>query len=225
MPCGSIVVIGDGSEFLRGEGLTEAGFELQSASTGLAGLGLVAREKPDLILLHLTLPDMTGFEVCRRLQQEPVLHPIPVIALGRSGGESDEVLILGIGADDYLSGPVSPRVLLARIEAVLRRVRSRPATAGLIRQGDICLDAGSHEVRIHGKDAGLTATEFRLLHCLACRPGQVLSRRQLINLAIEEQVSDRTVDVHVRSIRRKLGSAAHQIETVRGVGYRIKNPG
>jgi two-component system phosphate regulon response regulator PhoB len=225
MPCGTIVVIDADPKTAeqRREALAQAGYDVSDAPTARSGLALVARQKPDLVLLSLALPDLNGFEVCRRLQQEPGLRNIPIIITSRTRGESDEVLGLGIGADDFLSEPFSPRVLLARIEAVLRRVRSRRGMPGRIRRDGLCLDADRHEVRVNGEVVPFTATEFRLFHCLAARPGQVLSRRQLIHHAIEEQVAERTVDVHVGAIRRKLGSYGRLVETVRGVGYRFKD--
>jgi DNA-binding response OmpR family regulator len=224
MTCGNIVVIDADPKTaeLRRVALEQAGHDVSDASTGRGGLALVARLKPDLVLIDLALPDLNGFEVCRRLQHEPGLRTIPIIVIGHARSESDEVLALGIGADDYLAEPFSPRVLAARVEAALRRSRARDTMPGRIRHDSLCLDAEQHEVRVAGEVVPFTATEFRLLHCLAARPGQVLGRRQLIRLAIEEQVAERTVDVHVNAIRRKLGGCGRLIQTVRGVGYRFR---
>ncbi len=207
--------------------LEREGWRVRSASDGLAGYEAAKRDLPDLILLDLMLPGMDGLEVCRRLRAEARTARIPILMLTAKGGESDRVVGLEMGADDYLSKPFSPRELVARVKAVLRRAAPAPdaEAARAVAAGDLQLDPGRHEVTVRGKPVSLTATEFRLLHALMRRPGQVFSRDRLIDGAIGEDtaVVDRTIDVHVTALRRKLGKAGPMIETVRGVGYRLRD--
>ncbi|MEK7467261.1 MAG: response regulator transcription factor [Planctomycetota bacterium] len=209
--------------------LEREGWKVRSAADGASGLDAAKRDLPDLILLDLMLPGMDGLEVCKRLRSEPRTARIPVIMLTAKGGESDRVVGLEMGADDYVAKPFSPRELVARVKAVLRRA-SGPAEgedAAGVSHGDLQLDPGRHEVLVKGKPVTLTATEFRLLHTLLKRPGQVFSRDRLIDGAIGEDahVVDRTIDVHVTALRKKLGKSGAMIETVRGVGYRVKDEG
>jgi DNA-binding response OmpR family regulator len=168
------------------------------------------------------LPAIDGFEVCRSLKQyQPTAH-IPVIILSAKSRETDKVVGLELGADDYVTKPFSPRELIARIKAVLRRHKEQPAPE--IKTGQIVIDSVKHKVLVKGQAVELTATEFRLLENLARRPGAVFSRNQLLDAlgADEAMVYDRTIDAHVKSLRRKLGRAKDYIETVRGVGYRFR---
>lgn len=207
--------------------LEREGWKVRSAGDGAAGLEAARRDLPDLVVLDLMLPGMDGLEVCRKLRAEPRTARIPVIMLTAKGGESDRVVGLEMGADDYVSKPFSPRELVARVKAVLRRAAA-PAEEGEgapLAHGGIKVDPGRHEVLVKGKPVTLTATEFRLLHTLLRRPGQVFTRDRLIDGAIGEDahVVDRTIDVHVTALRKKLGKAGALIETVRGVGYRVKD--
>ncbi|NUN49106.1 MAG: response regulator transcription factor [Candidatus Brocadiae bacterium] len=225
----TILVIDDEADLvtLVRYNLEREGWRVRSASDGLAGYEAAKRDLPDLILLDLMLPGMDGLEVCRRLRAEARTARIPILMLTAKGGESDRVVGLEMGADDYLSKPFSPRELVARVKAVLRRAAPAPdaEAARAVAAGDLQLDPGRHEVTVRGKPVSLTATEFRLLHALMRRPGQVFSRDRLIDGAIGEDtaVVDRTIDVHVTALRRKLGKAGPMIETVRGVGYRLRD--
>ncbi len=207
--------------------LEREGWKVRSASDGVAGLEAARKDLPDLVLLDLMLPGMDGLEVCRKLRAEPRTARIPVIMLTAKGGESDRVVGLEMGADDYVSKPFSPRELVARVKAVLRRAATstEEGEAAALSHAEIQVDPGRHEVLVKGKPVTLTATEFRLLHTLLKRPGQVFSRDRLIDGAIGEDahVVDRTIDVHVTALRKKLGKAGALIETVRGVGYRLKD--
>ncbi len=207
--------------------LEREGWKVRSASDGVSGLDAARKDLPDLILLDLMLPGMDGLEVCRKLRAEPRTARIPVIMLTAKGGESDRVVGLEMGADDYVSKPFSPRELVARVKAVLRRAATatEEGDSAALSHAEIQVDPGRHEVLVKGKSVSLTATEFRLLHTLLKRPGQVFSRDRLIDGAIGEDahVVDRTIDVHVTALRKKLGKAGALIETVRGVGYRIKD--
>ena len=203
--------------------LTEAGYETVTAPDGRIGVESAAKDRPDLIILDIMLPVMDGFEVCRALKANRSTADIPIIILSAKSQETDKVLGLELGADDYVTKPFSPRELIARTRAILRRRRSqRPP--GSTRIGDIVIDAAKHKVTVRGEQTTLTFTEFKLLEFLAQRPGIVLSRDRIIDAVAGDNavVCDRTVDAHVKSLRRKLGPARDYIETVRGAGYRFR---
>tara|TARA_Y100000589_G_scaffold313878_1_gene335732 strand:+ start:391 stop:1131 length:741 start_codon:yes stop_codon:yes gene_type:complete len=208
--------------------LTREGMDVICADSGERALELARQKLPDLILLDLMLPGVDGLNVCRTLKNEAETSGIPVVMLTAKGEEADIVVGLELGADDYIPKPFSPRVLLARIKAVLRRAGeiNPPSADGedCINVGDVVIDRGRHEVRIEDDPIDLTATEFRLLNLLATRPGRVFTRQQIIE-AIHgglAAVTDRSVDVQMVALRRKLGDHGSNLETVRGVGYRFK---
>ncbi|MGA2093407.1 MAG: response regulator transcription factor [Sedimentisphaerales bacterium] len=202
--------------------LKEEGYRTVSAFDGEKGIELAKIEKPDLVILDIMLPAIDGFEVCRTLKQQQSTAYIPIIILSAKSRETDKVVGLELGADDYMTKPFSPRELIARIKAVLRRHKEQPPAE--IKRGQIVIDSIKHKVLVKGQEVELTATEFRLLETLAKRPGAVFSRNQLLDAfgADESMVYDRTVDAHVKSLRRKLGRAKDYIETVRGIGYRFR---
>lgn len=208
--------------------LAKEGYRVSSSTDGIEGLAMATREAPDLIILDLMLPGMDGIEICRRLRQDPVTRHIPIIMATAKSEESDLVLGLGVGADDYIVKPFRPRELLARCQAVLRRggLREESGSGDRVVVGPLIIDASRHEVTLNDKPIDFTATEFRLLHFLASHPGRVFDRAHLISRTIGDHaiVLDRNIDVHVRSLRRKLGECRDYIETVRGVGYRFKDP-
>jgi two-component system phosphate regulon response regulator PhoB len=209
--------------------LTREGYKVSSASGGLEGLKKAREQSPDILLLDLMLPDVDGLEVCRRLRRDPLTAAMPIIMVTAKGEESDVVLGLGIGADDYVSKPFSPSELVARVRAVLRRGPSRSeegAPERVVREG-LVVDATRHEVMLDGKPAKFTATELRLLHFFAAHPGRVFTREQLLRRVMGEHavLVDRNIDVHVRAIRGKLGRYRDLLETVRGVGYRFRDEG
>ncbi len=203
--------------------LEKDGFAVKGASDGETGLAFAVEEQPDLIVLDVMLPGVDGLEVCRMLRSEPRTARIPVIMLTARGAESDRVVGLEIGADDYVTKPFSPRELTARVKAHLRRVSPTGERAELIRRGDLKIDMARREVTCAGNAVNLTATEFRLLQFLASQPGRVFSREELIDgvLGRDIAVLDRTIDVHVVSLRKKLRDCGSLIETVRGFGYRF----
>ena len=200
------------------------GYEVLSAFTGKDGITVARRERPDLIILDIMLPVMDGFEVCRVLKSAEATACVPIIILSAKSQETDKIVGLELGADDYVTKPFSPRELIARIKAVLRRNQERQPR-GEITRGQIVIDSTKHKVLVRKQEIELTATEFRLLECLAQRPGVVLSRSQLLEAVggDESMVYDRTVDAHIKSLRRKLDKAKDYIETVRGVGYRFRD--
>ena len=203
--------------------LAREGYDVEAATTGEDGLKAVRSQTPDLILLDLMLPSMDGLEVCRTLKNREHTASVPIIMLTAKGEESDVVRGLEMGADDYVPKPFSPRVLLARIRAVLRRqqVATDGAEQRTIQSNGVTIDLDRHEVYCHGERKDLTATEFRLLSSLAAKPGRVFTRQQIIEMIHEglAAVTDRSVTTPSEAGRDR---AAQVIETVRGVGYRFK---
>jgi two-component system phosphate regulon response regulator PhoB len=205
--------------------LTKEGWQVRCALSGEEAFAAVRDHDFDLILLDIMLPGMDGYEVCRRLRGEPSAAHLPVIMLTAKSEETDMVVGLELGADDYVTKPFSPRVLIARIRAVLRRKASCGQTADVLSIGELRIDRSRHEVRVKGELVRLTATEFGILLCLALRPGWVFSRYQIVEAVRggEYSVTDRAVDVQIVGLRKKLGKLGTCIETVRGVGYRFNN--
>ncbi len=200
--------------------------KIRSCESGELGLRAVREFTPDLILLDLMLPGIDGLTVCRRLKADPVTASIPIIMLTARGEESDIVVGLEMGADDYLPKPFSPKVLVARIHAVLRRRQSvAEADEGTLRRGGLYMNRGTREARLGDMLLSLTYSEFEILYLLARRPGWVYTRNQIVNEVKGEDypVTERAVDVQMVNLRRKLGDYGDAIETVRGVGYRF-NP-
>jgi len=205
--------------------LEREGYRVESARTGEEGLEKARRLAPDLILLDLMLPKVDGLEVCKLLRAKDSTRHIPVIMLTAKGEEADVVTGLEVGADDYVAKPFSPKVLIARIRAALRRNSEEAAeSANIIRAGEVSIDPGRHEVKIDGRRIDLTPTEFALLTCLAKRPGWVYSRNQLVDevRGTDTIVTDRAVDVQVAGLRKKMGKHGHLVETVRGIGYKFR---
>ena len=207
--------------------LTREGFRVLTARDGEDGLKKARQDLPDALILDLMLPGLDGLEVCRKLRGDDVTRNVPILMVTAKGEESDIVVGLSIGADDYLVKPFSPRELIARLRAVLRRTQAQQQRAenDRIEVGTLVVDRTRHEVTVNGDAIIFTPTELRLLHFLGSHPGRVFTRDQLLARAIGEHavVLDRNIDVHVRSIRRKLGDERERIETVRGVGYRFRD--
>jgi two-component system phosphate regulon response regulator PhoB len=225
----SILIIEDEEDIreLVKYNLQRESFIVLEAETGEAGLKMVERTIPDLILLDLMLPGKDGLEICRILKREERTRGIPVVMMTARGEESDIVTGLELGAEDYIVKPFSPKVLTARAKAVLRRNASAPELApeDVIKIHDMVIHPGRHEVRVKDKPVDLTATEFRLLHFLARRPGWVFTRYQIVDAVHGEDypVTERSVDVQIVGLRRKLKRAGNYIETVRSVGYRFRD--
>jgi phosphate regulon transcriptional regulator PhoB len=203
--------------------LQKEGYIIFSVLNGEKAISLAKRERPDLVILDLMLPDIDGFEVCKRLKKNEITAQIPIIMLTAKSREADKVTGLELGADDYLTKPFSPRELTARIKAVLRRWEPS-ACHKTIKRGSIVIDSIKHKVTVGGKEVLLTHTEFKLLEFMAQKPGIVLSRDRVLDgvFGYDSKVYDRTVDAHIKSLRKKLGKASYYIETVRGAGYRFK---
>jgi two-component system phosphate regulon response regulator PhoB len=202
-------------------------FKVCEAESGEKGLKVAARELPDLILLDLMLPGKDGMQICRELKQDDVTREIPVVMMTARGEESDIVAGLELGAEDYVVKPFSPKVLIARVKTVLRRQTSAPppSSEDVLKIYDLCIHPGRHEVTIKENSIDLTASEFGVLHFLARRPGWVFTRYQIVDAVHGEDypVTERSVDVQIVGLRKKLGEAGEYIETVRGIGYRFKD--
>ena len=203
--------------------LQREGYLVLAAQRGDEGLNLIRSEGPDLVLLDLMLPGMDGLSICRQMKSDGSLSEIPIIIASAKGEESDVVIGLEMGADDYLAKPFSPRELLARIKAVLRRGAPRDVSKDRVVIRDLVIDSAKHEVRIEDEIISLTSTEFKLLHHLAASRGRAFSREQLLNkvVGMGVVVVDRNIDVHIRAVRKKLGNHSNMIQTIRGVGYRF----
>jgi DNA-binding response OmpR family regulator len=204
--------------------LRAAGFQVITVEDGAAALTKIRAEMPALIILDLMLPRMPGLEICKVLKSDAATRHIPVIMLTAKAQEVDKIVGLELGADDYVTKPFSPRELILRINRSLRRGKDKTPGVEKLSIGDILLDHTRHEVLVKGKPVELTATEFRLLALLMERRGRVQGRDSLLNdvWGYESIIDTRTVDTHVRRLREKLGSVANYIETIRGVGYRIR---
>lgn len=222
-----IVVIEDEVDILEviNYNLSKEGFDVCSALDGEEGLALIKKEVPDLVLLDLMLPGLDGIEICRKLKTDYSTRSIPIIMVTAKGEESDIVLGLGMGADDYMVKPFRPRELMARIRSVLRRGDFIEEGEGLVSIDELVIDINRHEVKLEGKIIVLTAMEFKLLHFLASHPGQVFTRENLLNHVSSDDtfIIDRNIDVHIRSIRKKLNKHRELIETIHRVGYRFRD--
>jgi DNA-binding response OmpR family regulator len=213
---------------LLGFHLEREGYQVTKARTGAEALRLVRSAPPDLLLLDLMLPEIDGLEVCRRLRRDPGTASLPIVMLTAKGEEVDRILGLELGADDYIVKPFSPKEVVARVRAVLRRSRV-PDAAAVIASGRLTIDPGRHTVEVAGATVELTRKEFDLLRALAEARGRVLSREFLLDrvwgYAAAGEIESRTVDVHVRRLRMKLGDEGQRITTVKGVGYRLEAAG
>lgn len=206
--------------------LKKEGFRTVCASGGGEGLRRVERERPDIILLDLMLPEMDGLEVCRRLKQNPETARVPVIMLTAKSRESDKIVGLELGADDYITKPFSVGELIARIKAVLRRLHDKEKLPDIFRAGNLAIDFSKIKVSVGNKQLELTAKEFELLSALIKAKGRVLSRDYLLDNiwgfdnALE--IQSRTVDVHIQTLRKKLKQEAKRVVTVKNYGYRFE---
>ncbi|MCS6800153.1 MAG: response regulator transcription factor [Myxococcota bacterium] len=208
--------------------LRQAGYRVTTAPRAATALAEIRRQKPDLVVLDLMLPDMPGTEVCKRLRRDAATERLPVIMVTAKGEEVDRVVGFEVGADDYVVKPFSPRELVLRVGAVLRRAAGTPdesEQAEVITIGKLAIDVPRHEVRVDGDLVSLTALEFKLLLDLARRRGRVQPRDALLERVwgYAPGVETRTVDTHVKRLREKLGAASDYVETVRGVGYRLRD--
>ena len=227
MKKGTVLVIDDEKDLIElvRYNLEKEGFDVIAATDGQSGVEVVRKHRPDLVVLDLMMPGLDGLQVCQRLRSDPRTARVPIIMLTAKATEADRVVGLEFGADDYVTKPFSPREVVARVKAVLRRSAAQAEDRQEIRTGELTIDLSGHEVTYRGARIGLTATEFRILEFLAGRPGRVFSRDEIIDAALgnETAVFDRTIDVHITAIRRKLGPGSELIETVRGFGYKFRH--
>jgi len=228
----TVLVVDDEEDILElvKYNLEKEGYTVVGVTTGEDALAATRRKMPDVLVLDLMLPGVDGLEVCRRLKGDETTRHIPIIMLTAKGSEADIVTGLEMGAADYVTKPFSPRVLTARLKAVLRRDAETTDEDAAVRVRDLAVHPGRHQVLVRDTPVELTATEFRILLYLARRPGWVFTRQQIVDAAqgddvyvSDRYVTDRSVDVHIVSLRRKLGPCGAYIETVRGVGYRLRN--
>jgi two-component system alkaline phosphatase synthesis response regulator PhoP len=224
----TIVVIDDEEDIVTilEYNLKKAGYGTRSAYSGGQGLEQVRRDPaPDLILLDLMLPGLDGLDVYRQLRKKPDTNQIPVIMVTAKTEDTDIITGLELGSDDYITKPFSPRVLVARVKAVLRRKKyEEPEDTRILKVHDLVIDSARHDVLVNGESTALSASEFKILYFLARRPGWVFTRDQIISSIRGDDypVTDRSVDVQIVGLRKKLGESGAYIETVRGVGYRFK---
>jgi two-component system alkaline phosphatase synthesis response regulator PhoP len=226
MAKGIVLIIDDEADLIElvRYNLENEGFTVISAVDGESGLSLAVSQKPDIIVIDLMLPGIDGLEVCRRLRADGGTARIPIVILTAKASEADRIVGLELGADDYMTKPFSPRELSARLKALLRRSAGFQQMPALIRHGGLSIDPTSHEVRCSNRRIDLTATEYRLLQFLASHPGFVYSRNSIIDGALGRDITvlERTIDVHIMSLRKKLGKCGGWIETIRGFGYKFR---
>jgi len=228
MPNDRILIIEDEPDILQlvEYNLKKEGYKTLTATTGEEGLAIARAELPDLIVLDLMLPGVDGLDVCRKLKAETKTSAISIVMVTARNEEADIVTGLELGADDYLAKPFSPRVLLARIKAALRKTKRSEGSKEkhAIRIGRLTMDPNRFEAIVDGEPVQFTATEFHTLYFLCRAPGQVFSRKQIVDGTQGEDyaVTERAVDVQIVGIRKKLGDASNLVETVRGVGYRCR---
>jgi two-component system phosphate regulon response regulator PhoB len=228
----TVLVVDDEEDILElvKYNLAKEGYTVVAVASGEDALAASRTKLPDAVVLDLMLPGLDGLEVCRRMKSDPTMRHIPIVMLTAKGTEADIVTGLELGAADYVTKPFSPRVLTARVKAVLRRDTESTDEGGILRVRQLTIHPGRHEVLAGDVPVNLTATEFRILVFLARRPGWVFTRQQIVDAAqgddvyvADRFVTDRSVDVHIVSLRRKLGPCGAYIETVRGVGYRLRD--
>jgi len=231
---GTVLIVDDEKDILDVVefNLTQSGFSVHVAPDGKTAVDLARKHRPDLILLDLMLPDFSGTEVLRVLKSDPSTKEVPIIFLTARGEEVDRVVGFELGANDYVTKPFSVRELVLRVKAVLRRSHGDPpaprgAGTGSIHVGPIELDPAEYRVRVGGREVDLTLTEFKLLSELVRANGRLKTRGSLLSevWGYDSEVMSRTVDTHIKRLREKLGEASSWLQTVRGVGYRLQDPG
>ncbi len=226
MPTKNILIVEDEPALVEilTHNLKTAGYEVMSATDGEEGLAKAQLHLPDLVLLDLMLPGLDGLAICRELRSDPRTREVPILMLTAKGEEVDEVVGFQMGADDYVHKPFKMNALLQRVKSLFRRTQgSNELSKDALNGHGLEMDRIRHRATIEGQELQLTLTEFRLLWTLARQPGRAFTRHELMDACMGEDaaVQDRTIDVHVKSIRQKLGERAHLVETVRGVGYRF----
>ncbi len=207
--------------------LEQEGYSVETAENGEDALRALKAQRVDLVLLDLMLPGLPGLELCKQLKRSSSLEGIPIIMISAKSSETDVIVGLELGADDYITKPFSPKEVVARIKAIFRRVDERRSSdvSKELKFDHLILNVPRHEVHLEGKELKLTTTEFKILQCLMSRLGHVFTRDELIDFALGKDVSvvDRTIDVHITNLRKKIGAYGALIESIRSVGYRFKD--
>lgn len=205
--------------------LRREGYEAIGCETGTQALAAIKMKRPDLVILDLMIPELDGLTVCQQVRADPEVSSTPIVIVSAKEEESDVVIGLGLGADDYVAKPFRPKELMARVKAVLRRAQKlgKHEQQKRIVIGDLMVDLDKHQVTLAGELIYLTASEFRLFYQLASNPGKAFSREQLLKSVVGDRtiVVDRNIDVHIRSVRKKIGAYAERVQTIRGIGYRF----
>lgn len=205
--------------------LRREGYEAIGLETGTQALSAIKMKRPDLVILDLMIPELDGLTVCQQVRADPEVSSTPIVIVSAKEEESDVVIGLGLGADDYVAKPFRPKELMARVKAVLRRAQKlgKHEQQKRIVIGDLMVDLDKHQVTLAGELIYLTASEFRLFYQLASNPGKAFSREQLLKSVVGDRtiVVDRNIDVHIRSVRKKIGAYAERVQTIRGIGYRF----
>lgn len=205
--------------------LRREGYEAIGCETGTQALSAIKMKRPDLVILDLMIPELDGLTVCQQVRADPEVSSTPIVIVSAKEEESDVVIGLGLGADDYVAKPFRPKELMARVKAVLRRAQKlgKHEQQKRIVIGDLMVDLDKHQVTLAGELIYLTASEFRLFYQLASNPGKAFSREQLLKSVVGDRtiVVDRNIDVHIRSVRKKIGDYAERVQTIRGIGYRF----
>jgi DNA-binding response OmpR family regulator len=205
--------------------LRREGYEAMGCETGTQALSAIKMKRPDLVILDLMIPELDGLTVCQQVRADPEVSSTPIVIVSAKEEESDVVIGLGLGADDYVAKPFRPKELMARVKAVLRRAQKlgKHEQQKRIVIGDLMIDLDKHQVTLAGELIYLTASEFRLFYQLASNPGKAFSREQLLKSVVGDRtiVVDRNIDVHIRSVRKKIGAYAERVQTIRGIGYRF----
>jgi two-component system phosphate regulon response regulator PhoB len=220
-----ILVVDDERDLVEliGMNLQRNGYEVLSAHDGATGLEMARKQRPDMLILDVMMPGLSGRDVTMALKADPDTAGMPILMLTAKTEETDVIVGLSMGADDYVTKPFSMKVLMARVAAVLRRKQAMEPAPALLAAGPVVIDSSKHEVTVSGRPVNLTPTEFKLLSAIFGARGRVLSRDQLMDKAMGADVfvTDRAIDVHITSVRKKLGDYAWMVHTVRGVGYRL----
>jgi DNA-binding response OmpR family regulator len=221
-----VVVVDDEADILElvALHLERAGFRVKGFPDAEKFLAFVDKKTPDLIILDLMLPDMDGLEICKTLRNDKELHSVPLIMLTAKAEETDKILGLELGADDYVTKPFSPKELLARVKALLRRQEQKSKSETITVGGVLEIDTKKFQITVEGKKIDVTTTEFKILELLASKEGWVFTRDKILDYlwGTEKAVLDRTIDVHIRNLREKLGKAKKFVKNVRGVGYKLE---
>ena len=207
--------------------LSKEGYIVKSSQDGIRGLKLIKQENPDLVILDLMIPELDGLEVCKRLRADPKTSTLPIIMLTAKGEESDKIVGLELGADDYVTKPFSPKELIARVKALFRRSQQRSEEFLTYHYGPLLFDTTCHEVMVSGREIKLTAKEFSLLEQLLRNKGRVMTREVLLDTVwgYDSEVTTRTVDVHIRRLRNKIPFLSDAIVTIKSYGYKLKDEG